>query len=71
MGALAIADLVLGLMGKINLGAEEGLRFWRAVKTNNPDLPDRTDAEVIDVMTNQFTSNKEAALASLAALDNK
>lgn len=69
MGALAIADLILGLMGKINLGAAEGLRFWRAVKQQNPDLPDRTDEEVIDMMTSQFTANKEAALASLAALD--
>jgi hypothetical protein len=71
MGALAIADLVLGLMGKINLGAEEGLRFWRAVKQKNPDLPDRTDAEVIDVMTNQFKQNRMSAQATLDALANE
>jgi hypothetical protein len=71
MGALAIADLVLGLFGKFNLGAEEALRFWRAVKQKNPDFPDRTDAEVIDIMTNQFKSNREAAQAALDALNAK
>jgi hypothetical protein len=71
MGILAIADMVLALMGKINIGAEEGLRFYRAVRQENPDLPERTDAEVIDVMTNQFTSNKESAQDSLDALDGK
>jgi hypothetical protein len=69
MGALAIADLILGLMGKINLGAEEGLRFYRAVKQQNPDMPDRTDAEIIEQMTQNFRNNREAAQAALDALD--
>lgn len=70
MGILAIADMVLALMGKINIGAEEGLRFWNAVRQENPDLPDRTDAEVIDVMTNQFRSNRDSAQASLDGLES-
>ena len=70
MGALAIADLVLKLMGKINLGLEEGRRFYDAVRVNNPDMPERTDAEVIETMKAKFTSNKQIAEAARAALRN-
>lgn len=68
MGALAIADLILGLMGKLNVGVEEGLRFYRAVKQKNNDLPERTDMEVIEIMRAGFQGNVDDIKASLDAL---
>lgn len=71
MGVLATVDLVLALMQKLNVGFSVAKSFYDSVRQQNPDLPELTDAEIIDRMTSKFTSNREKAEAALAALGDE
>lgn len=69
MSILAMLDLGLKIIEKLNLGAEAGIKFYQAVKTANPqDVPDKTDAEIITQMKEAFTANAEDIERTLAAL---
>jgi hypothetical protein len=69
MQVLAALELGLKIIEKLQLGAEEGLRFYNAVRNAHPqDVPEMTDAEVIAKMKGQFTANINDIDATLAAL---
>lgn len=69
MGILAALDLGLKIIERLQLGTEAGLRFYQAVKAKHPnDVPDKTDAEVIEMMKGGFQSNIDDINSTLDAL---
>lgn len=68
MTIIAVADIILGLLGKIGKGVEEGRRIYDALRNSEPDLPELTDAQIIERMRGRFQSNIADIDATLAAL---
>lgn len=69
MQILALLDIGLKVIEKLQLGADAGLAFYRSVKAAHPaDVPDKTDAEVIAQMKGAFEANVADIDATLAAL---
>lgn len=70
MGVIALIDLGLKIMDKLNLGAEKAIEFYNNVKALHPnDVPELTDAQIIERMKSAFQANADDIKASLEALD--
>lgn len=69
MGILAIVDTVLGLLHKVSASSDDIVTLYNSLRQVHPvDLPERTDAEIIEVAHSGFKGNIDDINASLAAL---
>lgn len=69
MGILAMIDLGLKIIDKLNLGADKAIEFYNNVKALHPnDVPELTDAEIIARAKGAFEGNLDDLTTTLAAL---
>lgn len=69
MGILALIDVGLKVIEKLNLGTAKAVEFYNNVRQLHPDdVPELTDAEIIARAKAAFEGNLDDLRATLAAL---